>query len=185
MASMVQPTAMTRMVQPKAPLSVEGMSPASPFQQDLGRSLGSRAPPFRLCWEAAAGGLAGAALVAARDIGQRSRRPPCREGANVAVTCRVVACGGGQTRPAPTEVRLLCEVLHDCQEVLVLQRADKDTILELVDLMEEVTAASGDTVVHQGDQIASMYVVVEGELKKERTAGDSEDTVVKQMGCGV
>jgi len=191
MTSMVQPMAMTRMVQlPTAPVSVEGRSLASPFQQDFGRSLGSRAPPFRLCWEAAAGGLAGAALVAARDVGQRSRRPFCRDGANVAVTSKVVACGavargGAQTRPVPTEVRLLCEVLHDCQEVLVLQRADKDTILELVDLMEEVTAASGDTVVHQGDQIASMYVVVEGELKKERTAGDSEDTVVKQMGCGV
>lgn len=189
MASMVQPTAMSRMVQPAAPLSVEGRSSASPLQQGCGRSLGSRASPFRLCWEAAAGGLAGAALVAARDVGQRSRRPRCRTGANVAVTCRVIACAaaagrGGQMRPAPTEVKLLSEVLHDCNDVLVLQRADKDTILELVDSMELVTATIGDTVVHQGDQIASMYVAVEGELKKERTVGDTEDTLVKQIRSG-
>lgn len=190
---MAQPTAMGRMaqpaVQPAAPLSVDGRSLAPPLQQVCGRSLGSSASPFRLCWEAAAGGLAGAALVAARDAGQRSRRPRCRTGANVAVTCRVVACAaaagrGGQMRPVPTEVKLLCEVLHDCNEVLVLQRAVKDTILELVDSMELVTAAMGDTIVRQGDQIASMYVAVEGELKKERTVGDSEDTLVKQIRSG-
>jgi len=188
---------MTQMVQPTVPIRLEGRIHSPPLQQDFGRSLGSRALPFRLLdrlhWEATAGGLAAAVLVAVRDVTRRTMRARCRAGANVGVTCSVVACGaaagdggggGGQRRPTPTEVALLCEVLRDCTEVLVLQRADKDTILELVDTMEEVTAAAEDIIVHQGDQIASMYVVVEGELKKERTAGDNEDTVVKQMGRG-
>lgn len=103
------------------------------------------------------------------------------------VTCRATASTASaptRSRPTPQEATFLSDVLHDCKDVIVLQKSDKATINELVEKMEEITANAGETIVHQGDLIDSMYIVVEGELIRKKTELGNETPVIKLIGRG-
>lgn len=121
-----------------------------------------------------------AGVAAALGAGRCLDRRPTR-------TSRVVALAAPEevpkSSPAP-EVDLLQEVLRDCKEVVVLQKADKETILELVQSMEEVSASAGEVIVRQGDQIGSMYIVVQGDLVVEKTPAGSAIPLTKPAARG-
>jgi regulator of PEP synthase PpsR (kinase-PPPase family) len=95
------------------------------------------------------------------------------------VVCRAE---DGKGATSKEDIAFLMEVLPET--VLILQKTDKDLIKRLAGNMEEVRVKAGEVVVHQGDQIGSLYIVVEGELDRELLEADAVEPLRTPIGSG-
>jgi len=78
----------------------------------------------------------------------------------------------------------LVAVLREISELLVLQKVDEARLYELAARMRERTVAPGEVIVRQGEPVARMFIVSEGDVSEQRIPADSEEPVARTASRG-
>lgn len=92
---------------------------------------------------------------------------------------RHIPLGLSAVGPTEAEVPFLQAVMEEVKEVVLLQKASKETLAKVANAMVKVKAPAGSAVVNQGELSDAMYIIADGEAIVQLAKAGNEAPLTK------